>query len=102
MEFGIQESWTQFIKISFHDLQIDYGSSDWEGFEEQLFLLPLCVSESNDTLIMACKQEGYDFDQQHAVLYNWRDKRVKHIESDKNIIWWFYTKEYVESLVSTS
>jgi len=102
MEFGVQESWTQFLEISFQDLQIDYGSSDWEGFEEQLFLLPLCVSESNDTLIMACKQEGYDFDQQHAVLYNWRDKRVKHIESDKNIIWWFYTKEYVESLVSTS
>jgi len=28
MEFGVQESWTQFLKISFQDLQIDYGSSD--------------------------------------------------------------------------
>jgi len=33
MEFGVQESWTQFVKNSFHDLLIDYANSDWEGYE---------------------------------------------------------------------
>ncbi|GAU45632.1 hypothetical protein TSUD_175450 [Trifolium subterraneum] len=53
MEFGVQESWTQFLKISFQDLQIDYGISNWYAYDWQLFLFPLCASDSSNTLIMA-------------------------------------------------
>ena len=80
MEFGVQESWTQFLKISFQDLQIDYGISDsLEYGYSQLFLFPLYLSESDDTLIMASNQQGYGDDENHAILYNWRDKRLSKL-----------------------
>jgi len=44
MEFRVQESWTQFLKISFQNLHIDRGISDPLAYRSQLFLLPLCVS----------------------------------------------------------
>jgi len=50
---------------------------------------------------MACKQVGYEFDEQYAILNNWRDKIAEHTIAVNNIIWWFYTYDYVESLVST-
>jgi hypothetical protein len=90
MEFGVQESWTQFLKISFQDLQIDYCSSDWDEYAYQLFLLPLCVSKSSDTLIMASTLEGNVGNGQHAILYNWRDKRVERITFNDRIWWFFY------------
>ncbi|PNX75445.1 F-box protein, partial [Trifolium pratense] len=44
MEFGVEESWTQFLKISFQNLQLDYDfSSDTLKFD--LGLLPLFLSE---------------------------------------------------------
>jgi len=102
MEFGVQESWTQFLKISFQDLQIDYGISDSLEYRSQLFLFPMYLSESNETLIMASNQQGYGDDENHAILYNWRDKRVEQISSLDNKILWFQIKDYVESVVSTS
>jgi F-box interacting protein len=104
MEFGVQESWTQFLKISFQNLHIDHGISDSLAYGSQLFLLPLCVSESTNTLIMASNQEGYiDYwgHSQHAILYNWRENKVEQIATNNRIMW-FDTKDYVESLVSTS
>ncbi|XP_024626663.1 F-box/kelch-repeat protein At3g23880 [Medicago truncatula] len=92
MEFGVEESWTPFLKISFQDLHIDYN--------DQLFVLPLCVSKISDTIIMVSNQDPYD--NQHLFVYNWRDKRVEHIKSVNNRIWWFFARNYVESLVSTS
>jgi len=104
MEFGVQESWTQFLKISFQNLHIDHGIGDWLAYGSQLFLLPLCVSESSNTLIMASNQEGYiDYwgHSQHAILYNWRENKVGQIATNNRIMW-FDTKDYVESLISTS
>ncbi|GAU45634.1 hypothetical protein TSUD_175470 [Trifolium subterraneum] len=103
MEFGVQESWTQFLKISFQDLRIDYGISNLLAYRSQLFLLPLCVSESSNTLIMASNQEDYVahfYGPQHAIVYNWRDNIVEQFTSNDEIMW-FDTKDYVESLVST-
>ena len=101
-EFGVQESWTQFFKISLQDLQIDLGISDSLEYGLQLFLFPLYLSESDDTLIMAINQQGYDDHDSHAIIYNWRDKRVEQITSVDNEILWFHTMDYVESLISTS
>jgi len=100
MEYGVQESWTQFLKISFQDLQIDYGISDSLDYGSQLYLYPLYLSESDNTLIMASNQQGYDGYDNHAIIYNWRDKTVEQITSVDNEILWFHTKDYVESLVS--
>jgi len=92
MEFGVQESWIPFLKISFQDLQIHY--------EDLLFVLPLYVSKISDTIIMVSNQDPCD--NQHPFVYNWKDKRVEHIKSVNNRIWWYYAMDYVESLVSTS
>ncbi|CAJ2670115.1 unnamed protein product [Trifolium pratense] len=104
MEFGVQESWTQFLKISFQNLQIDYGISNSLAYDSQLFLLPLWASESSNTLIMASNQEGYAdeslFKPQHAIVYNWRDNIVEQIKTNNEIMWMF-SHDYVESLVST-
>jgi F-box interacting protein len=101
MEFGVQESWTQFLKISFYNLQIDYGISNSLAYDSQLFLLPLWSSESSNTLIMASNQEGYTGHDQHAILYNWRDNKVEEITCFYNDIMWFFTNNYFESMVST-
>jgi len=102
MEFGVQESWSQFLKINLEDLQIDLGISDSLEYGLQLFLFPFYLSESDNTLIMAINQQGYHDHDTHAIIYNWRDKRVEKIASLDNEILWFHTKDYVESLISTS
>jgi hypothetical protein len=73
---------------------------DWLVYDDELFLFPLSVSESSNTLIIASKQERNDHRDQQAILYNWRDNRSEQIRST-NIISWFCTNDYVESLVST-
>lgn len=83
-EFGVEDSWTQFLKISYMNLQIDYLPQ----------LIPLCLSENVDTLIFSINQAG------QAILYNWKDNRVKRIKSP-NRITWSRAKAYVESLIST-
>ncbi|XP_058739567.1 F-box/kelch-repeat protein At3g23880-like [Vicia villosa] len=101
MEFGVRESWTLFLSISFQSLQIYDGIDDWLAYGSQLFLFPLYFSDSNDTLIIASNQEGDGFYNQQAILYNWRYNIVEEITSKHTEILWFYTKDYVESLVST-
>lgn len=84
-EFGDENSWTQFLKISYNNLQIDYP---FNGFN--LSLLPLCYSEKNDTLLLTNQyREG-------SILYNWKDNTLEKIHGP-----WFYTcVNFVESLVS--
>ncbi|XP_058736879.1 F-box/kelch-repeat protein At3g23880-like isoform X1 [Vicia villosa] len=101
MEFGVQESWTQFLKISFQNLRIDHGISDSLAYDSQLFLLPLCSCERSNTLIMATNEQGDVFSNQRAILFNWKHNRVDLVTSFYNDILWFFTKGYVESLVST-
>jgi hypothetical protein len=82
MEYGVEESWTQFLKISFEDLQIDSDISNSLPYSSQLFLLPLCVLEDRNTLIMASNQKGIvdgSFTYEHAIVYNWIDNIVEQI-----------------------
>ncbi|XP_058739569.1 F-box/kelch-repeat protein At3g23880-like [Vicia villosa] len=101
MEFGVRESWTLFLRISFQSLRIYHGIDDWLAYGSQLFLFPLYFCDSSDTLIIASNQGGDGFYNQHAIVYNWRNNIVEEITSNHNDILWFYTKGYIESLVST-
>lgn len=52
MEFGVKESWTQFLRISYQHLQsvFDYG------YNRRLYmvpLVPLYLSDNGDRLILA-------------------------------------------------
>ncbi|XP_039682823.1 F-box/kelch-repeat protein At3g23880 [Medicago truncatula] len=96
-EFGVEESWTQFLKISYTNLLNNFKTK--ELYNDSLFhrsrLTPMCFSENGDTLIFAINIPD------QAILYNWKDNRAKIIESTNKILW-FTAKGYVESLVSTS
>jgi len=86
MEFGVQESWVQFLEISYHNIEIYYYNP---------LLVPLCLSENGDTLVLVnCFEE-------HVICYNWRLNKVEltRISGDKL---WFFVNNYVESLVSTN
>lgn len=73
-EFGVEESWTRFLKISYLNLQIDLDDS----FEDMsLYRLPLCVSEKSGTLLLTNCHEN------RAILFNWRDNRVQRINGHR-------------------
>ncbi|XP_058739929.1 F-box/kelch-repeat protein At3g23880-like [Vicia villosa] len=65
-KFGVQDSWTQFLKISYHNLHIRYHYSD-----ENFNIVPLFLSENGETLILNCNQEV-----SQDILYNWRNNTV--------------------------
>ncbi|XP_058741581.1 F-box/kelch-repeat protein At3g23880-like [Vicia villosa] len=90
MEFGVQESWTQFLTISYLNLGIDYNFGD-----KKFYLVPLHLAMNGDTLILASSLED------QAMLYNIRDNNVERTRNTDKI-GWFSVKEYVESLVSIS
>jgi F-box interacting protein len=83
-EFGVEQSWTQFLKISYINLQIDYLPQ----------LIPLCLSQNGYTIIFSVNQVDQE------ILYNWRDSTIRRIKST-NGIYWRNAKAYVESLIST-
>ncbi|KEH22597.1 F-box protein interaction domain protein [Medicago truncatula] len=89
-EFGVEQSWTQFIKISFQNVQVDdrFRFSDW--FHYQSLMFPLCLSENSDTLVLVSSPK--------AILYHLKDNRVELASS--NEITWSFAKDYVESLAS--
>jgi hypothetical protein len=70
-EFGVEESWTQFLKISYLNLQGQvYGLCFMDtGYVSHL--TPLCLSENGDTLIFAIDNS------EEAILYDLRNNRVK-------------------------
>ncbi|XP_058739927.1 F-box/kelch-repeat protein At3g23880-like [Vicia villosa] len=70
-EFGIQDFWTQFLKISYHSLQIHYDYSD-ENAKYHFYFVPLFFSEDGDTLILHCSREG-----SQDIIYNQRNNTVK-------------------------
>ncbi|AES61738.2 putative F-box domain-containing protein [Medicago truncatula] len=101
-EFGVEESWTQFLKISYHDLQLNYDS----GFGTlQKILEPLFLSNDGDTL-------SRSFEERESIIYNWRDHRVERTgvtvhktsidDGNKGRVWWSFAKGFVESLISIS
>ena len=65
-EFGVEESWTQFIKINYPILLKDFEIQEF--YNGSLFyrpqLMPLCFSENGDTLIFAINLPD------QAILYN--------------------------------
>ncbi|XP_058739930.1 F-box/kelch-repeat protein At3g23880-like [Vicia villosa] len=69
--FGVQDSWFQFLKISYHNLQIDYNYSD-NGYKYVFDIVPLFLSENGDTVILHCSQEV-----SQDIIYNWRNSRVE-------------------------
>jgi F-box interacting protein len=69
-EFGVEESWTQFLKISYHDLQLNHDFSD-DTLKYNFRFLPLFLSNDGDTLLLDNIQE------EEAIIYNWRDHRVE-------------------------
>ncbi|AES75965.1 F-box protein interaction domain protein [Medicago truncatula] len=88
-EFGVEQSWTQFIKISFENVQVDDRFSDWNRY--QSFMFPLCLSENGDILILISQYHK-------AILYHLKDNRVE--QASGNEIPWKFFKDYVESLAS--
>jgi len=82
-ELGVEDSWTQLFQISYNNLQI-YNHFDDLEFQ----LLPLCLSEKSDTLLLTNSLES------RAILYNWRYNRAERINKP-----WSNGENYVESLV---
>jgi len=80
-ELGVEESWTQLLKVSYQNLQ---PIVSW---------LPLHLSQNSNTLLLANKQNC------QAIIYNLKDNIV---ERTTNKGWWIFCKDYVESLVSIS
>ncbi|XP_058741963.1 F-box/kelch-repeat protein At3g23880-like [Vicia villosa] len=92
-KFGVEDSWTQFLKVSYQNLQIDYDLSGYMKYHFQL--IPLLLFEDCDTLMLRSSQNF------EAILYNWRDNRVKQIKvttTTKDFEFWDPVN-YVESLV---
>jgi F-box interacting protein len=69
-KFGIEESWTRFLKISYQDLPLD---SEFNS-KYLLYFVPLFLSKDGDTLIL------YGRDEMQLIIYNWRDHRVERTE----------------------
>ncbi|XP_058741977.1 F-box/kelch-repeat protein At3g23880-like [Vicia villosa] len=95
-KFGVEDSWTQFLKISYHNLQIDYDNFSYCQ-KRHFQLIPLLLFEDRDTLMLSSNLES------QAFLYNWKDNRVQRIKVTANItrdyLYWDSVKDYVESLV---
>ncbi|XP_058739921.1 F-box/kelch-repeat protein At3g23880-like [Vicia villosa] len=101
-EFGVEDSWTQFLKISYRSLQIDYDYSD-EDTKYNFELVPLFLSKDADTLVLKSSHEYQE------ILYNWRNSRVvrtnitarKKITDDRTIDFVSCSANaYFESLLS--
>ncbi|XP_019419487.1 PREDICTED: F-box/kelch-repeat protein At3g23880-like [Lupinus angustifolius] len=83
-EFGVENSWTQLISISYQHLQIVN--------DEYHALLPLFTTENGDALVLV---NNADFE---AIIYYWKDKRVERIEIP-NLQLWIDAKEHIPSMV---
>ncbi|XP_050915873.1 F-box/kelch-repeat protein At3g23880 [Lathyrus oleraceus] len=89
-EFGVEDSWTLFLKMNGQNLGIDYDHSNY-----RYPWVPLLLSD--DTLILTSSNES------QAILYNRRDNRVTRTNIIANrtnfSLEWEDAKVYVESLV---
>ncbi|RHN45288.1 putative F-box domain-containing protein [Medicago truncatula] len=81
-KFGDENSWTQFLKFSYDNLQMNFECGHFN------------IYENGDTMVFVHSQ------QDRAILYNWRNNRVVKTRVNKKICW-FSINNYVESLVST-
>jgi F-box interacting protein len=92
-EFGVEQSWTQLLRVSYHNLQNAYHLKFRLEFNDSwdFHLIPVCLSEQNDTLLLINNFKS------RAILFNRRDNRIKMIDK---LRWFGTTLDYVESLVS--
>jgi len=76
-KFGVEDSWTPLLRVSYNDLQIDYS---YDGFEMEydFNLVPLFLSGDGNTLILRSSEE------EDAILYNWRDNTVGRTKANVN------------------
>ncbi|RHN47036.1 putative F-box domain-containing protein [Medicago truncatula] len=105
-KFGVEDSWTPLLKISYQNLQIDYDYS-FDFMKYHFNLQSLFLSEDGDTLILDSSQE------MEVILYNLRDNTVRRTEASvsssiidhrtnvrtSTSISWYMAMDYVESLV---
>jgi F-box interacting protein len=99
--FGDEESWIQFLKISFHEL--DYVFSE-DTPKTCFYIVPLFLSKDGDTLVLHCNGK------KQSILYNWRDHRVKKTgvsvhktvidDETYNFLSWDFAYSFFESLIS--
>lgn len=82
-EFGVQESWTQLVNVSYVNLQI--------GEFLNWLLLPVCLSEDGDVVMLVCEEED------EAIMYNQKDGIVEPVELSNYQI--RYADEHMQSLV---
>jgi len=82
-EYGVQESWTQLLKISYQNLHIRYINDTFE-------LVCLYV---NDDMVIFAKQNS-----NQIILYNLKDKTT--VKRSVNRTRWYRSMDYAESLVS--
>ncbi|KEH23128.1 putative F-box domain-containing protein [Medicago truncatula] len=86
--FGVEKSWSRFLKISHHNLQIFKTS--------YISLLPLFYSENGDALILEIPVL------RQLILYNWRTNKVERVITSTKRKRWVFLNNYIESLVSTN
>jgi len=94
--------WCWRVKISYHDLQLDYDFSN-NSLKYYLRFVPLFHSKDGDTLVLRSSQE------REAILYNWRDHRVERTSvtvhktsidvGTTSYLCWDFGKGFVESLI---
>jgi hypothetical protein len=81
-EYGVQESWTQLLKISYQNLHIRNINNRFEL---------VCLYVNGDVVILAKENSNQTF------IYNLKDKTVKR---SVNHIRWYRSMDYAESLAS--
>jgi F-box interacting protein len=90
MEFGNENSWTQFLKIRYRDVQLYHEIGHSAVFK----IRPLHLSENGDILVLANNQ----LQNNQAILYNRRTNKSRKTRMYNNISW-LSIHNYVESLV---
>jgi len=93
----------QLLKISYHDLQLNYDIG-YHLLKYNLQFLPLILSNDGDTLLLYSSQE------REANIHNWRDHRVERTgvsvhktsidDGNAGCLCWSFAKGFVESLIS--
>ncbi|XP_050918644.1 F-box/kelch-repeat protein At3g23880-like [Lathyrus oleraceus] len=89
-EFGVQESWIQLFKISYHNFYSTSNLFDIQKAE----LLPIHLSENGYTLILTNEYKAPVF------ICDCRDDTVELIRTTDTILW-LWAKDHIESLVPT-
>ena len=87
-EFGVENSWTQFVKVSYQHLHVE--NNPW-SVTQFFALVPLCISENGDILML-----GND-DPSEIVMYDRRDNKVESTKIFK-FRGWINARDHVQSL----